>query len=685
MKKKIAACLTALLMLGASACGGGGGLLENTNGSANWINSDIKANYDTVGDIRLEDDFHAAINKEWSFEQTEDVGPRIGEIQKLTQENEKELLADDTIQEPEFLELKQYAELAGDWDYRNAQGVAPLQKYVDGIAAIQSKQDVYSWLCNAELNPLGLGVLTITDTGISKELEKTVFAAVEYPNLTLSGTDERAYDAMGQNNLTTKKKVDTYAFYILQRLGYSEKEARRIANKCYQFEKKITEANAYVRLEEKNARYTFDEMVEMAGNYPIEGYWNAMDLVKPNYVVYNKKLVKKADKLCSDVEGFKSMMIMHYALDLAEDLDRETFDFYRNTMYPPDKDEVITEEKKKENDENQLYQGYIGNTSISNIMGKYYTKRYFTPEDQERLEDLTLRTIDTLREDIRTLDWMSDEGKAAAIEKADYMVLHVIEPDYDCIDYSDIQIVSKEEGGSFADAYIQTLRHDTRVKVSLTDHEYDRSKWIPELYGTSTMTLNAFYSPSDNGIYICAGILGGIVYYNGMPEEELLAGIGTIVGHEITHGFDANGMTFNKEGVHEMFTTNEDLGAFNNKAQDAVFYLSTFRPLENEGYYNGNQIVSEMLADMGGFKLCLMMAEKEENFDYDTFFRMFARHWATRNSKDSEKYNFLGDSHPLMYLRTNVCVQQFDKFYETYGIQESDNMYLAPENRIAIW
>ena len=87
---------------------------------------------------------------------------------------------------------------------------------------------------------------------------------------------------------------------------------------------------------------------------------------------------------------------------------------------------------------------------------------------------------------------------------------------------------------------------------------------------------------------------------------------------------------------------------------------------------------------MGGMKACLYTASKKENFDYDKFFRHFASLWVVQRSKDKEN-NYMSDVHPLNYLRVNVTLSQFDKFYETYGVREGDGMYVAPDKRISVW
>ena len=114
-------------------------------------------------------------------------------------------------------------------------------------------------------------------------------------------------------------------------------------------------------------------------------------------------------------------------------------------------------------------------------------------------------------------------------------------------------------------------------------------------------------------------------------------------------------------------------------------YYSTFTPLSGADSVSGEQVASEAMADLGGMQCILRIANKYPAFDYDAFFTHFASCWACLRLDDQEYAMLLADEHPLNYLRVNVLLQQFQKFYDTYDIKEGDGMYLAPEKRISFW
>ena len=170
------------------------------------------------------------------------------------------------------------------------------------------------------------------------------------------------------------------------------------------------------------------------------------------------------------------------------------------------------------------------------------------------------------------------------------------------------------------------------------------------------------------------------------PIEQNYARLGTIVGHEVSHSFDTTGYAFDSEGLAYGWFTNEDEVALRQRSDKLASYYSKLMYLpRNNMPYTGTTVQGEAISDMGGVKCMLTLAEEIPDFDYDLFFRSFASMWARQTSYSVESNQAGQDEHPLGFFRTNVTLQQFDKFFETYGIGPGDGMYLAPEDRILVW
>ena len=125
--------------------------------------------------------------------------------------------------------------------------------------------------------------------------------------------------------------------------------------------------------------------------------------------------------------------------------------------------------------------------------------------------------------------------------------------------------------------------------------------------------------------------------------------------------------------------------SFSDRCDHVSEYYHTIRPFPENSAYNGDLVVGEATADMGGIRVTLSMASKQQGFDYDKYFRQYATLWQTSEKEEDEVAQLENDEHPLNYLRINVGLQQFDEFYTTYGVKEGDGMYLSEDKRIAVW
>ena len=246
------------------------------------------------------------------------------------------------------------------------------------------------------------------------------------------------------------------------------------------------------------------------------------------------------------------------------------------------------------------------------------------------------------------------------------------------MDYSEYEIT--DEMGLF-DA-VKALK-----KYNIQKYFYDRlnQKVDHDLWIQDVVVVNAYYQPSENSINIIAGIIGGDFYSPEMSYEEKLGGIGMVIGHEVSHAFDTNGAQFGKTGNVESWWTDEDKANFKARAERLIKYVSTFKVDDTGENYNGSLVQTETIADMAGVKAMLGIAEGRENFDYDKFFRQYAKTWKMIQTQEMSDLRVKTDVHALPYIRVNAIVQQYREFYSTYGVNAGDKMYLAPEDRVAVW
>ena len=301
------------------------------------------------------------------------------------------------------------------------------------------------------------------------------------------------------------------------------------------------------------------------------------------------------------------------------------------------------------------------------------------PEDKE----LITAYVDEIRESYRGIlleaDFLSDATREKAVEKLDSLEALVLYPDdwehYDC---SATDIAGPDEGGTLYEAVSAGYAQSTALKIDRLSRPSDRQEWW-----FTPQYANCFYDPNMNRIQIDGAFSRGGLFDSDMSREEQLGLIGVVIAHEISHCFDSTGSKYDAGGNVADWWTQEDRAAFQERVDRMAAYYSAIHPWEGADL-PVEIMTDEACADMAGVKCLLRVAAETEDFDYDAFFRACARAWYMELNESAISY-FITDSHPLCYLRINCTLQQYDEFLDFYGIKEGDGMYLAPEDRVAVW
>lgn len=322
---------------------------------------------------------------------------------------------------------------------------------------------------------------------------------------------------------------------------------------------------------------------------------------------------------------------------------------------------------------------------FGNSIGKRYVEKYFSEELKKRIENITKTHIAIYRERLGKNDWLSETTKKLAIEKLDAMKVVVGMPE----NIPDTKSFFTEIGKDWLDTFlfIRTIE-ETKAIATILAMPYEKAF---EDEGSYALEINADNTFTKNRIFIPAGILQPPFYEDGYGDEELLGGIGMVIGHEISHAFDAVGSQFDKYGKMANWWTEEDRTAFD-ALNDAVedyygrFIILLDEKMEDGGVsLDGARTLTENVADLGGLSCCLEQMKMLENPDYKKFFETYAKLWTMKAAPDIIASIIRTDPHSVSYIRVNVVVQQFQEFYDTYGVKEGDKMYLAPEKRLKVW
>ncbi len=693
MKKKLLSVVCAVTMsMSLTACSMGEFLSAMTGITNKWVDSDLIGTVPSDKEFDVKNDFAAAVNQSWKNEVGETYKGTFQDVVDAVIENKKRIVTDDSIEGETAKCLRTYYGLASNWDDRAKDGVEPLRPYLEDIKSISSVNELYDYMADPVRNPLFLGPITTNSDYImhSEKYKENYMVFFTAPDLIMSeyGDNSTYFNVDGASGFEKFEKTSDKAGFILGKMGYSDEEAEKLFNGCVAWEKKLVGSENLLAVEKiDDITYTHEKAVKLAGKFPMEKILEGWGLSDAPYIAINPDYAKKLASLCkqSNLEDIKSFLIVNYCFKASEYLDRDIYDKMKEIDKPKLKEEENYDQTPEQLEDALMFEQYIAKTPMVGAMNQVYVENCFDDSTIDELTTITENLLAGFEDIFASEDWLSEEGKKACIEKLKAINIHIAIQDFDTVDYGKLDIKSHEEGGSFLEAYLASRRFEMKHIGWLSKENYDRDYWDPMNQNLSTTITNAMYSSQTNGIYIFAGILEAPIYSKDMTYEEKLGGLFTVVGHEITHGFDKNGSQYDKEGYNNPFLSDDDLKEFNDKNTFVANYYTSQTPFTGSGMVLGPNVCAEATADMGGIKATLHLAEKEKDFNYDLYFRRFATIWRTNVSVDTEKKLISSDSHPLAFYRVNIGLQQFDEFYDTYGIKEGDGMYLAPERRIKVW
>src|SRR6185436_17703296 len=321
--------------------------------------------------------------------------------------------------------------------------------------------------------------------------------------------------------------------------------------------------------------------------------------------------------------------------------------------------------------------------TIGEILGQEYVKRAFTPEAKQKMNELIDNLVAALREDIPKLTWMGPETKQAALAKLDAFRRRIGYPDK-WIDYSSVDVGRDSYAANvFASQAFRVRRAAGRV-----GKPDDPNEW-----GFFTpATVNAGYSPTRNDITFPAGILQPPFYDPNADEAYNYGGIGTVIGHEMTHGFDDQGSKFDAAGNLRNWWSEQDLKNFQARAECIAQQYGEF-VVEDNLKLQGNLVTGEAIADLGGATLALRAYEKSlqgkprlslDGFTPEQrFFLGFAQVWGQNMSAEEARRRALTDPHAPGPARVNLTVQNMPEFQDAWNCPPGARM--TREKGCAIW
>jgi putative endopeptidase len=321
---------------------------------------------------------------------------------------------------------------------------------------------------------------------------------------------------------------------------------------------------------------------------------------------------------------------------------------------------------------------------LGELLGQLYVEKYFTPEAKKRMLDLVNNLQSVYRQRIQNLDWMSPATKKKAVEKLDAFTKKIGYPDK-WKKYDDV-VINK-------DAYYANeqsiAEHDYKEMIKKAGKPVDKTEW-----GMTPPTVNAYYNPTYNEIVFPAGILQYPFFDKDADDAINYGGIGMVIGHEMTHGFDDQGRQYDKEGNLKDWWTAEDAAKFKKKIQVVIDQYNKYTIL-NGLHVNGSLTIGENLADLGGITIAYQAfkntpeGKSDKKIDGLTpdqrFFLSFAQIWRLKDRDERMRTRINTDPHSPEMYRVNGPLYNTPAFYKAFDIKPGDKLYRPENERAQVW
>jgi putative endopeptidase len=324
--------------------------------------------------------------------------------------------------------------------------------------------------------------------------------------------------------------------------------------------------------------------------------------------------------------------------------------------------------------------------ALGDALGQLFIKEYFPEKTKKRYEDLVERIVESYREHIQKIDWMSDSTKTKALTKLNAITKKVGYPNK-WKDYSKMNI----SRSSYCANVIAANEWSFRYEADKLNKPVDRTEW-----GMTPQTYNAYYNPSNNEIVLPAAIFTAPGYKDEDIDDAVIYGYvgASTIGHELTHGFDDEGRQFDEKGNLKNWWSEEDEKRFKKKAQMLVDQFNAYTVLGNK-HPNGEATLGENIADLGGIVIALDAFKKTQQFKegksiagltpLQRYFLGYAYGWMQTRTDKMLATQLLTDVHAPIFLRVNGPMSNCDEWYTAFGVDSTRKMYRDSSSRVRIW
>ncbi|WP_374459774.1 M13 family metallopeptidase [Chryseobacterium taeanense] len=672
--------ITLSLLLAAGICS------QNVNAQTSDKGLDLSLMDKTV---RPQDDFYNYVSGTWmKTAKIPSDKPTWGSFNKLAEDTDNHsmtilnsLLKDKFADGTEGKKIQDLYATYMNMQKRNADGIKPIQANIKKIDAIKNLTDLQNYLTSVTKE----GENTFYGWGVDADLKDSKMNAVYLGNASL-GLGRDYYQKVNEKNTEALNEYTKYVASMLKELGY--KNADAAAKGIVDYEKSI--AQTYLTNEQSRdntLQYNPETMAELktlVKNVDLPAYLKNVGVNTDRVIIGELGYYKNLDKFISiqNLPVIKDYLKFHLingsASYLSEKLGDMRFAFYGKYLRGQQEQRALNK------------RGYeLINGTLGEAFGKLYVEKYFPAEAKAQMVEL----IDYLKKSfavhINNLAWMSSTTKEKAMQKLNKFTVKVAYPDK-WKDYSKLTIVPESKGGNLYSNLQNITEWQYNKDLAKIGKPVDKSEW-----GMTPQTVNAYYNPVNNEIVFPAAILQPPFFNPKADAAVNFGGIGAVIGHEMSHGFDDSGAQFDADGNLVDWWTPEDKANFEKATKALAAQYDKYEPVKGT-FVNGTFTNGENIADLGGVNIAydaLQMYLKDKGnpglisgYTQDQrFFLSWATVWRTMSSEKYMVNQVKTDPHSPGYFRSFGPIINVDAFYKAFDVKPGDKLYKAPADRIKIW
>ncbi len=636
------------------------------------------------------DDFFTYINGTWNKNNPipADVG-RYGAFDELIETNRKQIngIIEEASKDSKLAKGSSKQKI-GDFYLSgmdeakiDALGYEPIKKELDKIKSLSSKTDLIKY--TAYMNSYQMFPIFYSGGTIDDKNSNNVISILYQGGLGLP--DKNYYFKDDERSKAVREEYVKHIGRMLNLIGNDEATANSKAKIIYNIELKFADlCFTKTDLQEPSKNYnkmSMSDLIALGDGFDWTLYFKEFGTPDPKEInVAQKPFFEGFGKLFNEVsledwKVFYEWAILRYNANfLSNNIVTQNFEFSGKFM------SGTKEMRPRWKRVTDLISGQLGE-----VLGQLYVEKYFPPTAKQRIVELVGNIKLALKDRINNLKWMSDATKNNALDKLDMITVKVGYPDK-WKDYSKLDI----EKESFFDNILRARHFSFLENLKKIGKPADKTEW-----GITPQTVNAYYNPTKNEIVFPAAILQPPFFWAEGDDAVNYGGIGVVIGHEISHGFDNHGRQFDKNGNMTDWWTEADSKNFEAQTKVLSDEYDNYKMLDTL-HVDGPLTLGEDIADLGGVTISLEALRKawvknppQAEIDGFTplqrFFINFAQIW--RGSiRDKELMRRLReDEHAPSEARVNVTIYNVPEFYDAFKINPTDKRYLAPDKRALIW